>query len=219
MENRYEIKAQEVLGKPFLDINPNWRREGLAEPMERLLRGEVEEFALEGVEHETIKKGRVILNVKGSLLRENLAPSGAVLLIEDITRRLPAGVWLSSFAGQVKPPLAAPPAGATDPAADPAAAAAPVVQPAAGVGTLSFSASALDYLSVAAWLDALAEDPAVAAVNVGSLSRAASDGQSVVNFSSTAKITQEAGSDRAERLLPDDSAQVPGGQKPAGVTP
>ncbi|MBI2544232.1 MAG: PAS domain-containing protein [Candidatus Rokubacteria bacterium] len=88
METRYEIQAQEVLGRPFLDVNPNWKREGLAEPVERLLRGEIEEFALEGVEHETLKKGRVILNVKGSLLRENLAPSGAVLLIEDITERV-----------------------------------------------------------------------------------------------------------------------------------
>lgn len=88
MEERYEIKAQEVLGRPFLDINPTWKREGLAEPMERLLRGEIEEFAVEGLEHETLKKGRVILDVKGSLLRENLAPSGAVLLVEDITEKV-----------------------------------------------------------------------------------------------------------------------------------
>ena len=88
MEERYEIKVQEVLGEPFLDINPNWRREGLAEPMERLLRGEIEEFSLEGVEHETLRKGRVILNVRGNLVRENLVPSGAVLLIEDITQRV-----------------------------------------------------------------------------------------------------------------------------------
>jgi len=88
MEERYEIKAQEVLGRPFLDINPTWKREGLAEPMERLLRGEIEEFAVEGLEHETLKKGRVILNVKGSLLRENLAPSGAVILVEDITEKV-----------------------------------------------------------------------------------------------------------------------------------
>ncbi|MEK7363075.1 MAG: ATP-binding protein [candidate division NC10 bacterium] len=88
MEERYEIKAQEVLGRPFLDINPNWKREGLAEPIERLLRGELEEFALEGVEHETLKKGRVILNLRGSLLRENLAPSGAVILVEDTTEKV-----------------------------------------------------------------------------------------------------------------------------------
>ena len=88
MEHRYEIKAQEVLGRLFLDINPNWKREGLAEPIERLLRGEIEEFVLEGVEHETLKKGRVVLNMRGSLLRENLAPAGAVILIEDISEKV-----------------------------------------------------------------------------------------------------------------------------------
>ncbi len=88
METRYEIQAREVLGRPFMEINPNWKREGLTEPVERLLRGEIEEFALEGLEHETLKKGRVVLNVRGSLLRENLAPSGAVLLIEDTTERM-----------------------------------------------------------------------------------------------------------------------------------
>jgi len=88
MEERYEVKAQEVLGRPFLDINPTWKREGLAEPIERLLRGEIEEFAVEGLEHETLKKGRVILDVKGSLLRENLAPTGAVLLLEDTTEKV-----------------------------------------------------------------------------------------------------------------------------------
>ncbi len=88
MESRYDVKAREVIGKPFLDINPNWKRERVAEPVERLLRGEIEEFGLEGVEHETLKKGRVVLNLRGSLLRENLAPSGAVLLIEDITEKV-----------------------------------------------------------------------------------------------------------------------------------
>jgi len=87
MEERYEVKAQEVLGEPFVGINPSCR-EGLADPIERLLRGEIEEFSVEGVEIETLRKGRVILNVKGSLLRENLAPSGAVLLLEDITEKV-----------------------------------------------------------------------------------------------------------------------------------
>ncbi len=88
MEHRYEVKAPEVLGKPFLEINPSWKREGVVEPIERLLRGEIEEFVLEGVEHETLKKGRVILNLRGGLLRENLAPAGAVILIEDITEKV-----------------------------------------------------------------------------------------------------------------------------------
>src|SRR3972149_1891603 len=88
MEERYEVKAQEVLGRPFLDINPTWKREGLAEPIERLLRGGIEEISVEGLGDETLKKGRVILDVKGSLLRENLAPTGAVLLLEDTTEKV-----------------------------------------------------------------------------------------------------------------------------------
>lgn len=88
METRYEIKAEEVLGRLFLDHFPNLKREGLADPVEQLLRGEIEEFTLEAVEHETLKKGRVVLNMKGSLLREHGVPSGAALLIEDITERV-----------------------------------------------------------------------------------------------------------------------------------
>src|SRR3972149_12234708 len=102
MEEGYEGKAREVLGRPFLDINPTGKRGGLAEPIERLLRGEIEEFALEGLEHETLKKGRVILDVKGSLLRENLAPTGAVLLLEDTTEK----VGLERSARQAEKPAA-----------------------------------------------------------------------------------------------------------------
>lgn len=88
MVERYDVQREEVLGQKWLDVFPNMKREGLGKPVERLLRGEIEEFALEGVEHETLKKGRVILNLKGSLLREKLAPSGAVLLVEDITEKV-----------------------------------------------------------------------------------------------------------------------------------
>ncbi|MBI4563054.1 MAG: PAS domain-containing protein [Candidatus Rokubacteria bacterium] len=88
METRYEIKAEEVLGRPFLDLFPNLKREGLAEPVERVLRGEIEEFVLEAVQHETLRKGRVVLNIKGSLLRENGVPSAAALLIEDMSERV-----------------------------------------------------------------------------------------------------------------------------------
>lgn len=88
LETRYEVKAEEVLGRRFLDLFPNLKREGLAEPVDRLLRGEIEDFVLEAVEHETLRKGRVLLNIKGSLLRQNRVPWGAALLIEDITERV-----------------------------------------------------------------------------------------------------------------------------------
>ncbi len=88
LETRYDVSAPEVLGRPLLEVFPNLQGEGIHRPIERLLRGEIEEFALEAVAHETLRKGRVVLNVKGSLLREHEAPAGAALLIEDITERV-----------------------------------------------------------------------------------------------------------------------------------
>jgi PAS domain S-box-containing protein len=88
MEERYDVRAGDVVGRSFFDVFPNSRREGIATPIERLLAGASEEITLDTVEHETLKKGRVILNIRGSLLRERMAPSGAVLLIEDITDRV-----------------------------------------------------------------------------------------------------------------------------------
>ncbi len=88
MEARYGVPAREVLGRPFLECFPNLGREGVAEPVGRLLRGEIAEFALEAVRHESLRAGRVLLNIKGSLLREQGAPAGAALLIEDITERV-----------------------------------------------------------------------------------------------------------------------------------
>ncbi len=88
MADRYEVRVDEVLGRHYLECFPAMRREAFAEPLAKLLRGEVEQFALESVSHDTRKKGRVFLNIKGSLLRERGQPAGAVVLVEDITQRL-----------------------------------------------------------------------------------------------------------------------------------
>ena len=88
MEDRHGLASSEVLGRVFLDIFPNYRREMVAEPLERLLRGEVAVFTLDAVEHDTLRRGRVVQNMKGSLLREGGRPAGAVLLIQDITERV-----------------------------------------------------------------------------------------------------------------------------------
>ena len=88
MEERHGLASSEVLGRIFLDIFPNYRREMVAEPLERLLRGEVAVFTLDAVEHDTLRRGRVVQNMKGSLLREGGRPAGAVLLIQDITERV-----------------------------------------------------------------------------------------------------------------------------------
>jgi len=88
MEERYEVPAQEVLGRHYLECFPVMRDEVFAEPLEQLLQGKQDRFVLESVAHETLRKGRVLLNVKGALLRDGDRPGGAVVLVEDITQRL-----------------------------------------------------------------------------------------------------------------------------------
>ncbi|HET9491072.1 MAG TPA: ATP-binding protein [Methylomirabilota bacterium] len=88
LEARYGIAAAEVVGRNLFEFNPELKREALVEPLERLLRGDIDEFALDAMEHQTLRKGPVVLNIRGSLLRHRGQPAGAVLLIEDITRRV-----------------------------------------------------------------------------------------------------------------------------------
>jgi len=88
LERYYGLPAGEVLGRSLFEVNPGFRQDGLAGPIEKLLRGEIEAFTLEGVRHPTAHKGEVTLNVKGSLLRQHGQPTGAVLLVEDITERV-----------------------------------------------------------------------------------------------------------------------------------
>jgi PAS domain S-box-containing protein len=88
MEQRCGIAAHEIVGQSFLDRLPSYSTEGLGEPLRRLLAGDIEHFSLEAMPHETLRKGRVVQNLKGSLLRQNGRPGGAVLLVQDITERL-----------------------------------------------------------------------------------------------------------------------------------
>src|SRR5262249_55415218 len=88
METRYEIAAAEVLGRDFFELFPPGKREAWGLSLRRLLDGAIEQFVLEGVEHDTLRKGRVIQNLKGTRLRQNGADAGAVLLVEDITHRV-----------------------------------------------------------------------------------------------------------------------------------
>jgi PAS domain S-box-containing protein len=87
MERWSRVPETELRGRALFDVNPNFTRERVAEPLQRLLRGDIEEFKLEAVEHETLRGRRVVWNVSGSLVRQGARPAGAVLLIEDITAR------------------------------------------------------------------------------------------------------------------------------------
>jgi PAS domain S-box-containing protein len=88
LAQRYGVPASEAMGRRLLELNPSLAREAFAGPLRKLLAGEVEEFTLEGYEHQSLKRGAVMMNVKGSLLRHGGRPAGAVLLIEDITERV-----------------------------------------------------------------------------------------------------------------------------------
>jgi PAS domain S-box-containing protein len=81
------VRQAEVTGRTLFDVNPNLKRQAVAEPLERLLRGEIEELRLDALEHETLRGQHVAWNVSGSLIRQHGQPAGAVLLIEDITER------------------------------------------------------------------------------------------------------------------------------------
>ena len=88
MEQWCGVPGDELLGHALFDVNPNFKHEPVAEPLRRLLRGEIEELKLDGVAHETLKGEHVTWNIHGSLMRQGAAASGVVLLIEDITGRV-----------------------------------------------------------------------------------------------------------------------------------
>ncbi len=88
MAERYGIPAADALGRPFFDVNPALKDEALAEPLQALLRGERETFVIEAMEHRSLRRGLVIQNLTGTLLRRDGQPAGAVLLVQDITQQV-----------------------------------------------------------------------------------------------------------------------------------
>ncbi len=89
MVERYGIPESEVLGRGLFEAFPALEREGLRPEMESLLRGEAREFTLRRFEHETLRRGRVVLNIRGNALRGAIdVIAGAVLAIEDVTDRV-----------------------------------------------------------------------------------------------------------------------------------
>jgi PAS domain S-box-containing protein len=88
MERRYAVAASEVRGRNFFECFPSVEREPWGDALRQLLSGAIEEFTLEATEHQTLRRGRVVQNLKASLLRQHGQPAGVVLLIEDITERV-----------------------------------------------------------------------------------------------------------------------------------
>ena len=89
MVERYGIAESEVLGCHLFEAFPTLEREGLREELDRLLSGKRHTFTLRNFEHETLRRGRAVLNIRGSALRgSNDQVEGAVLGIEDVTDRV-----------------------------------------------------------------------------------------------------------------------------------
>jgi type IV pilus assembly protein PilM len=115
-------------------------------------------------------------------------------VLEDLAGTLPEGVWLTSL-------------GVQPGAAGTAAAAAPVAptDPGAGVdstlGTASFGATALDFPSVATWLERLPRLPYFLNLSVSTATKADGGPRPLVTFTSGAKFGPAARSDRLQRTL------------------
>ena len=105
-------------------------------------------------------------------------------VLEDLAGTLPEGVWLTTLAVQ--------PGGAT---ADPAAAAGSTL------GTASFGATALDFPSVATWLERLPRLPYFLDLSVSTATKADGGPRPLVTFTSGAKFGPAARSDRLQRTL------------------
>ncbi|HEX9125367.1 MAG TPA: ATP-binding protein [Methylomirabilota bacterium] len=87
MEAQTGLAGRDVIGGDFFDVLPAYSLEAVRGPIAQLLRGETEGFTLEAIELEQAPGTRMVQNVKGSLLRQHGEPSGAVLLVQDITER------------------------------------------------------------------------------------------------------------------------------------
>jgi two-component system NtrC family sensor kinase len=81
------VRAADALGVRFAEVFRDLGRK-LAESVERLLSGEAQEFTLEGIERRVGDDRLAVWNLKGSVLNTAGRPSGAVLLVEDISERI-----------------------------------------------------------------------------------------------------------------------------------
>lgn len=104
------------------------------------------------------------------------------ILLNDLARLLPPRVWVETFSGTVLPP------------------ATPGV-----VGQVAFSGVGFDFPDVSAWLRALGSEQfsGITGTWVSTVSEGIIGADDVVTFTSTAVLTTNATTDRAETLIPE----------------
>ncbi len=124
--------------------------------------------------------------------------------LNDLALTMPRGVSLDTLA--LTSPAPGAPVQATAPSSAGASTAAEPTSGAGvpGLGTMTVSAKAFTYNTVANWLDSLAKLPTIADPYVGSLTAGVEEGTKIVTFSSTGNVTAEALSNRyqAEEVGP-----------------
>ncbi|HID26470.1 MAG TPA: PAS domain S-box protein [Methanosarcinales archaeon] len=88
MENTYKIKKEEVIGKNILDMVPNLVKEGFDKWIKEVIKTG-ESFELENWEHETLRIGKRIINLKISPLHnEEGGVIGATIIFDDVTEKV-----------------------------------------------------------------------------------------------------------------------------------
>ena len=134
-------------------------------------------------------------------------------MMARITANLPAGITLSTFSGQVTPPVPAPvvaPAvttpqtgsgsssGTTTSTTTPPPPPAPTI-----TGSVTFSGTAKDYPTLASWIDAMGKVPEIGSVYVTNAQRVAATTGTAggITFSATAVPTPAAQSPRLNQLV------------------
>ena len=88
MERWCGVPERDLAGRTLFDVNPNFKREAVAEPLQRLLRGDIDELQAgrRRARNAPWRARRLERERRASFARPRL-PAGAVLLIEDITER------------------------------------------------------------------------------------------------------------------------------------
>jgi Tfp pilus assembly protein PilN len=114
--------------------------------------------------------------------------------LNDLALTMPSGVSLDTL--QVTSPAPGAPAQAVAPSSASAAGSGSSGAGVPGIGTMSVSAKAFTYNTVANWLDSLAKLPTLSDPYVGSISAGNEEGTDIVTYSSTATLTSDALSQR-----------------------
>jgi type IV pilus assembly protein PilM len=121
-------------------------------------------------------------------------------LLREIAIAMPNDVWLTSFSGQVNTVTGGAPGGTvtTTPGTT---APGTVVGGTAGAidGSITVQGVGLEFPSIAAWIEGLSEVPALEGLWVPNATKSTFGDEDVVDFTSSAGLTDDARSDRAER--------------------